>query len=43
LQALGKNAELLEFPDEGHLIGSPANRALFWDKVFSFVTANCGG
>jgi len=34
LKAAGKQAELLSFKDEGHLINSPENRKTFWDKVF---------
>jgi dipeptidyl aminopeptidase/acylaminoacyl peptidase len=41
LKAIGKPAELLHFPDEGHLIEKPVNRVTFWQKVVSFLEANC--
>lgn len=33
LRAAGTRAELLSFPDEGHLINGLENRKIFWDKV----------
>jgi len=37
LKALGKQAELLYFEDEGHLIAKPENQELFWQRVLDFL------
>ena len=42
LHAANKRAELLEFPDEGHLIIKPENIQRLWDSVFAMLNESCG-
>ncbi len=41
LRALGKPAELLAFPDEGHLLEQPASVRMFWTTALGFLDTNC--
>lgn len=38
----GRIGQLLEFPDEDHMIASPANQLALWTTVFAFLERHCG-
>jgi dipeptidyl aminopeptidase/acylaminoacyl peptidase len=41
LKASGKPAELLYFPDEGHLLFKTENVRRFWQAAFAFLDQGC--
>jgi dipeptidyl aminopeptidase/acylaminoacyl peptidase len=43
LQAIGRDAQWISFPDEGHLINREANRRRLWEEIFSFIARVTGG
>lgn len=42
MRAAGKPFEALTFPDEGHLIARPENRARLWERAIATITLGCG-
>jgi dipeptidyl aminopeptidase/acylaminoacyl peptidase len=41
MKANGKDATLLAFPDEGHLLNNPGNRQRFWDAALALLGRAC--
>lgn len=43
MRVAGNAFEALTFPDEGHLIAKPENRARLWERAIATITAGCEG